>query len=64
MTATLKLGRWLTSLLLAAALATPERTLRAGTAYTWQGPGNIWSRRQLEPGRRATRYQCHGHRRD
>jgi hypothetical protein len=42
MTETIKLSRWLTPLLLASTLATPARTLRAA-AYTWQGPGNIWS---------------------
>jgi hypothetical protein len=44
MTATLKLGRWSTLLLLTAALAAPARTLRAGTAYTWvNGTGNVWN---------------------
>jgi hypothetical protein len=42
MAATLKPGRWLTPLLLAAALAVPARDLRAGTAYTWMGTGNTW----------------------
>jgi hypothetical protein len=41
MTPTIKLGKWLTALALAAALAGPARTLRAG-AYTWAGPGNSW----------------------
>jgi len=40
-TLTFMTGRGLTALALAAALAGPARTLRAG-AYTWAGPGNSW----------------------